>query len=90
VRRDIVRLEVRPSEGELAKGAPLQLNLLATSVNGGTDLIPGNMAVWSSSAPAVAEINRQGRLSPRRAGTVTITATYEGAVARASFTVVER
>ena len=45
------------------------------------------MAVWSGSNEAVAQVNRQGRLTPRRPGAVTITATYAGQVAKAAFTV---
>jgi large repetitive protein len=88
MRRDITALQIKPGEGALSVGAGLQLNLFGVTGGGGTDLIPANMATWASSNQAVAEVTRQGRLSPRRSGTATITATYAGKTARADFTVV--
>lgn len=69
-------------------GAAVQLNLFAVNRGGGTDLIPGNMAVWSSSDERIGEVNRQGRLSPRRPGPLTITASYAGQDAHAVLTVI--
>jgi hypothetical protein len=86
VRSDIIALEVKPGEGTLRIGTAIQLNLFGTRRGGGADLIPGSMAAWSSSSADVAEVNRQGRLTPRRAGTVTITAAYAGHLAHAVFT----
>jgi hypothetical protein len=88
VQRDIVALKINPHEGSLPAGTPVQLNLFATDAKGKSALIPGNMTVWSGSNDSVAEINRQGRLQPRRPGTVTVTARYGGQVADATFTVV--
>jgi hypothetical protein len=87
VRSDIVALQIKPGDGTVKAGTAIQLTLLATSRGGGTDLIPGNTATWASSSDAIAEVNRQGRLNPRRPGTVSITASYAGKTARADFTV---
>ena len=87
MRRDITALQIKPGDGALTVGTPLQLNLFAVTAGGGTDLIPANMATWTTSNEAVAEVNRQGRLNPRRPGPVTITATYAGQTARADFSV---
>jgi hypothetical protein len=86
VRRDITTLEIKPAEGALRVGTAVQLNLFAVTAGGGTSLIPANMATWASSNAAVAEVSRQGRLTPRRAGAVAITAQYGGQTARADFT----
>jgi hypothetical protein len=89
VRGDIVALRIEPSGGDLRKGAPLQLNLFATTRSGGKDLIPGNMAAWSSSNPSAVEVNRQGRVTARGAGSATISARYREQAAQVVFTVVE-
>jgi hypothetical protein len=47
------------------------------------------MAAWSSSDPRLGEVNRQGRLTPRRPGSLTITATYVDTSVKAAFTVVD-
>lgn len=86
--RNITALEIKPGEGTVSIGTPVQLHLFATTDSGGTDLIPASMAVWSSSNEAVAEVSRQGRLNPRRPGTLTLTAAFNGKVARAVFTAV--
>jgi uncharacterized protein YjdB len=88
VRSDVIALEVKPAAGTVHVGTAIQLNLFATTRGGGTDLVPGNMAAWASSDESVAEVNRQGRLSPRRPGTVSITATHAGKSASAVFTAV--
>jgi hypothetical protein len=88
VRSDVITLEVKPGEGTLPIGTAIQLILFATVRGGGTDLVPGNMATWVSSDEAVAEVNRQGRLNPRRPGTVDITASFAGQTGRATFTTV--
>jgi len=88
--QDVSSLRISPSEGSLAIGAPVQLRLLATTRSGGTDLVPGNMALWSSSDDKVADVNRQGRLTPRSPGRVTITVSYAGLGAQAILDVLER
>jgi hypothetical protein len=87
MRKDITALEMRPGDGVVKVGTAVQLNLFGIDMRGGIDLIPGNMATWSSSDEAIAEINRQGRMTPRRPGTVRITATHAGQTAQATFTV---
>jgi hypothetical protein len=87
VRSDITALQIKPAEGALAPGTTIQLNLFGTTGGGGTTLVPANMATWVSSNEAVAEVSRQGRLNPRRAGAVVITATCAGRTASAAFNV---
>jgi hypothetical protein len=87
VRSDIVSLQIKPDGGEVRTGTAIQLILFAVTRGGGTDLVPGNAATWSSSTDSVAQVNRQGRLNPRRAGTVSVTATYAGKTAQSVFTV---
>lgn len=89
MRRDIVALSMKPGDGVVKLGAPVQLHLFANSEAGRADLVPGNMAIWSSSDDGVAEVNRQGRLTPRGAGSVTITAAYAEKKVAATFTVVD-
>jgi hypothetical protein len=89
MRKDITALEMRPGDGVVKVGAAVQLNLFAIDKRGGIDLIPGNMATWSSSDARVGEVNRQGRLTPRRAGSLTITASYAEKNVLGVFTVVD-
>jgi hypothetical protein len=89
VRKDISALEVRPGDGVVRVGAAVQLNLFAVNRTGGVDLVPGNMATWSSGDAHIGEVNRQGRLTPRRPGALTITARYADKQAVATFTVVD-
>ena len=89
VRKDITALEIRPGDGTLKVGAAVQLNLFAIRSNGAIDLIPGNMAAWSSADASLGEVNRQGRLTPRRPGSLTIAATYADKKVLAVFTVVD-
>jgi uncharacterized protein YjdB len=88
MRSDIVGLSMKPAAGVVRVGEHVQLNLFAENRSGRTDLIPGTMAAWSSSDSRLAEVNRQGRLTPRGAGSVTITATYAEKKVAAVFTVV--
>jgi hypothetical protein len=73
----------------LKVGDAVQLNLFVRNKKGVADLIPGNMAVWSSGDNRIGEVNRQGRLTPRRAGSLAITATYAEKTIVALFTVVD-
>jgi hypothetical protein len=88
VRTDIAALQIKPGDGEVRQGAALQLNLFATNAKGRTELVPGNMATWRSSDDRVAEVNRQGRVSPRQPGTAHVTAAYAGKTAQVALTVV--
>jgi len=88
VRKDITELVIKPGDGVVKVGAVVQLNLFAQNRSGGTDLIPGTMAVWSSGDQGVGEVNRQGRLTARAAGSVTVTARYADREAVAAFSVV--
>jgi hypothetical protein len=89
MRRDIVGLHIKPTDGVFKVGASAQLNLFAETKSGALDLIPGNMATWSSSDDGVAEVSRQGRLTPRAAGSVTVTATHADKQIAVAFTVVD-
>jgi hypothetical protein len=88
VRTDFTALEMRPGDGVVKLGTAVQLNLFARTKGGGVDLIPGNMAAWSSSDDRIGEVNRQGRLTPRRPGSLTITASYADRKVLAVFTVI--
>lgn len=89
MRTDITALEIRPGDGGLKVGASVQLNLFGRTRKGGVDLIPANMATWSSADARIGEVNRQGRLTTRRAGALTITATCADLKVEAVFTVVD-
>lgn len=89
MRKDISELSMKPGDGIVKMGAAVQLNLFAQDGSGGTELVPGTMAVWSSSDDHVGEVNRQGRLTPRGAGSVSITARYAEKQVTAVFTVVD-
>ena len=89
MRTDVTALEMKPGDGVVKLGAAVQLNLFAVDKRGGVDLIPGNMAAWSSSDDHVGDVNRQGRLTPRRAGSLTITASYAGKSVVATFSIVD-
>jgi len=89
MRNDITALVMRPGDGAMKMGAPVQLNLFAQNRSGGLDLIPGTTAAWSSDAVGVGEVNRQGRLTPRAPGQVTITARYANRSVAAVFTIID-
>jgi hypothetical protein len=80
---------MEPGDGVVKLGAPVPLHLYAQSKTGRADLVPGNMATWFSSDDGVAEVSRQGRLTPRRLGSVTISASYAEKTVAAIFTVVD-
>jgi hypothetical protein len=85
----VIALEMKPGDGVLKVGTAVQLNLFAVKSKGGSDLIPANMASWSTSDARVGEVNRQGRLTPRRPGSLTVTATHADRKVQAVFTVVD-
>ena len=87
MRNDITALQLKPAGGAVKIGTAVQLNLLALNKSGRADLIPGTMAAWSSTDNQTGEVNSQGRLTPRKAGTVTITAAYATHTVTAAFTV---
>jgi hypothetical protein len=89
VPKDVIALQIRPGEGALKVGTAVQLNLFALNNKGAADLIPGNMATWSTADARVGEVNRQGRLTPRRPGSLTITATYADKTVQAVYTIVD-
>jgi hypothetical protein len=89
VRNDITALVMKPGDGAIKMGAPVQLNLFAQNRSGRLDLIPGITAAWSSDDAGVGEVNRQGRLMPRAPGLVTITARYANRSVAAVFIVID-
>ena len=89
MRKDITALVLKPGDGIVKLGAAVQLNLYAQNRSGGVDMIPGTMATWSSNDAHIGEVNRQGRLTPRGAGQVTITARYADQQVAAVFTIVD-
>jgi hypothetical protein len=89
VRNDITALVMKPGDGVMKMGTPVQLNLFAQNRSGGLDLIPGTTAAWSSDDVGVGEVNRQGRLTPRAPGLVTITAAYASRSVTAVFMIID-
>ena len=72
-------------------GTAIQLKLFAAMGTRGkatTELVMGNLAAWSSSNDKVADVNRQGRLTGRGPGSVTVTASYVGQSTQVVFVVV--
>ncbi len=86
--QNVVSIRLDPADGTVAVGSAVQLNLHGATGKGETRLIPANVAQWTSSAAAVAAVSRQGKLSPLRAGRVTVTAQWSGLSASAEFVVV--
>jgi hypothetical protein len=80
---------MKPGDGTLKMGVSVQLNLFAQNRSGSMDLIPGNMAIWSSTDSRVGEVNSQGRLTPRGTGAVTIAASYADKKVLATFNVLD-
>jgi len=89
MRNDVTTLELKPAGGVVKLGSTVQLNLFALNKHGRSELVPGNMATWSSTDNQLAEVNHQGRITPRRAGTVTIVASYAALQATAVFTLTD-
>ncbi len=87
MRHDIVSLRIDSGTAPCAARHAVQLALYAMTSAGGTGMVPATMATWSSSKPAIAEVNRQGRLMPLQAGVVTIKVAYLGCVAETTLTV---
>ena len=58
MRTDITTLLIKPGDGLVRMGVAVQLNLFAENRSGGIDLIPGNMAAWSSADVQIADVNR--------------------------------
>jgi uncharacterized protein YjdB len=84
----VASVEVAPSEAEIAVGAAVQLT--ATAKDAGDAVLPDRPAAWTSSDPAVAQVNATGRVTGVVAGTAAITATIEGKTASASISVVQQ
>jgi hypothetical protein len=84
----IASLRLDPAEGTFTIGQGVQLKLFGETRRGSTSLIPANLVTWSSSSNEVGEVNRQGQLTPRRAGRVTVTARYGGHLVNAIYLVV--
>lgn len=89
MRNDVLTLEMKPAGGVVKLGTAVQLNLFALNKQGRAALVPGNMAAWTSTDNHLAEVNHQGRLTPRHVGSVTITATHATLQTRALFTVTD-
>lgn len=81
----LTRLEIAAAPGRLVEGV-----MLAHSATGfhadGSDR-PGLKATWSSSADAIASVDRFGNVTARKPGAVTITASAEGQSATKQYTV---
>lgn len=64
--------------------------LSATARNSSGNPIAGKQATWSSSAPAVANVDANGLVTARSAGTATVTASIDGRSGTATVAVVPR
>jgi hypothetical protein len=72
----------------LYAGQASRLVVAAVSTLG--DTLPNRTATWSTSAPSVAAVDAQGTVTGLGPGTVTITATTDGATATKQFQVLSR
>jgi len=81
----VAAVEVQPSEWTLNVGSSLQLSAIARDSNGG--VLTGRQVTWSTSAPVVAGVDANGRVTAQAAGSVTISATIGGATGRSTITV---
>ncbi|MEP6743909.1 MAG: protein kinase, partial [Gemmatimonadota bacterium] len=69
-------LVLEPAEAELRPGESATFNAYPRDKGGST--LTGRRVEWASSAPAVATVNSQGRVSAAAEGRATISATCEG------------
>ncbi len=72
----VASVSVTPSTAEVAAGGSLQLT--ATPRNAAGDALAGRQVTWESSAPGVATVDANGRVTGVAPGEATITATSEG------------
>ncbi|MGO9124569.1 MAG: Ig-like domain-containing protein [Terriglobales bacterium] len=82
----LVSISVTPANPSLPAGEQQQLTATGRWVNGQTLNIT-NFVTWSSSAPAIAQVNSTGLLQAIAAGTTTITASYGSVSGPAAVTV---
>ncbi|MGQ0766747.1 MAG: beta strand repeat-containing protein [Gemmatimonadota bacterium] len=84
----VARVTISPSASSVMVGQSVQLAATAVSESGA--LLPGRLAIWSSSDPVTASVSSTGRVTGFRPGAVTISATIEEktATARVSVTLV--
>jgi len=81
----VASVEVQPSEWTLTEGWSIQLSAIARDSNG--QILSGRQVTWSTSAPGVATVDANGRVTAQAGGSATITATIEGTTGRSTITV---
>jgi uncharacterized protein YjdB len=81
----VASVTVSPSSALLRVGTSVQLT--ATPRDAGGTALPGRQVDWTSSAPAVATVNRAGLVTAVAPGSATITATSETKTGSATITV---
>jgi trimeric autotransporter adhesin len=81
----VAAVEVTPSSADLAVGDTRQLTATPRGADG--QALSGRTVTWSSSAPAVAQVNATGLVTARVAGQATITASSEGRTGSATIRV---
>jgi len=81
----VAAVGVSPATGSIAVGATIQLDATLRDARGRA--MEGPAVTWSSSAPAIATVSRQGLVTGVTAGTVTVTALAEGKQGNAAITV---
>jgi PKD repeat protein len=82
---DGVSVEVEPADVTLAAGEEIVLAARVRDEEGAT--VPGAQVDWSSDAVDVVAVGADGRVQALRAGSGTVTATFQGATGRARVTV---
>jgi len=86
----IDRIQVTPFIPTLPLGVVLPMQAVAIYTDGSTVTVT-NMATWTSSAPATAEVSNarfaKGQVTPLAAGRAEISATYDGATGSTTVTV---
>lgn len=87
VRIPVGSVAVKPDHRTLRVDQTVDLDATVRDANGKT--LSGREVTWTSSAPQVAEVSEAGRVTARRAGSATITATSEGEVGRSEITVLK-
>lgn len=87
LRAVVSAVTVSPLSQTITRGEAV--TLLARVANSSDSVLVGRVVTWSSSAPSVASVDANGRVTALVAGTSTITATSEGRSGSATVSVVE-
>lgn len=79
-------LELKTSKVSIVKGSTQKIKILSTA----SDTVFLKKAVWKSSKPAVATVNSNGKVTAKKAGKATITATVNGKSLTCAVTVTKK